>query len=1037
MGLPRDPGIDKVLILGSGPIIIGQAAEFDYSGTQACRALREEGCRVVLVNPNPASLQTTPETADRTYLEPLTLPSVRRILEVERPDGVLAGMGGQTALNLATELWDGGVLKELGLGLLGINIHAIRYAEDRELFAELLRSIGEPIPRGRACRAAEEAGGMAGAVGGLPAVVRPAYTLGGSGGGIARTHDELDRIVRIGLARSQVHQVLIEEYLGGWLEYEYEIMRDRADNCISVCNMENLDPMGVHTGESIVVAPAQTLADGEHQILRNASFRIIRALELEGGCNIQFAVHPTTREYRVIEVNPRVSRSSALASKATGYPIARLAAKIAVGLTLDEIPNPVTRSTLASFEPALDYVVTKIPRWPFDKFQTVDRRIGTSMKSTGEAMGIGRTFEESLLKAIRSSETRRQALEPLEVSDDELLEELENPTDRRLWAIAEALRRGFPVEKVGALTHWDPFFLRRVAAMVAPDYKPPVARTFKIVDTCAAEFPAQTPYYYSTADGPSDFAPLGGRKVVVVGSGPIRIGQGQEFDTVCTEGVLALREEGYRALMVNCNPETVSTDFDMSDRLYFEPLTLGDVLAIVEAERPEGIILQFGGQTSINLAVPLEKAMRGRGLETRVLGTTPDAIDLAEDRRRFSRLMEELGIKQAPYATGFSFREVREAAVAIGFPVLVRPSYVLGGRGMELVHSEEELERYITAAADISGEHPILVDKFLSHAVEVDVDALCDGTDTFIAGIQEHIEEAGVHSGDAAAVLPPQALPAAVLEEIKSVTRRITKALGVVGLVNIQMAVKEGEVYVLEANPRASRTVPFVSRATGIPLAKVATKVMLGQGLRTLGLVGEASMEGVAVKVPVFPFQKLPGVDCILGPEMKSTGEAMGIDTTLGRAYYKAMEAAGNPLPRGGGVYITVRDEDKPAVAEAARRFARVGLTVYATKGTAAFLREQGIAATTVYRISEGQYPDALGLMRRGEVKLVINTPTELTGPRRDAYMMRRLAVDLGIPFITTPQGALAAAAALEAVATGELSVVALQDRKHSSWPST
>jgi len=1061
--MPKRADLETVMVIGSGPIVIGQAAEFDYSGSQACRSLREEGLRVVLVNSNPATIQTDAGMADAVYLEPLTVEFLEKIIAKERPQGILSGMGGQTALNLSSELAERGILRTYGVELLGTKLEAIAAGEDREKFASLMRSIGEPVPRSRAVSSIEAAKAYVEEIG-FPAIVRAAYTLGGSGSGVVHNEAELERIVGLGLAYSRIKQVLVEESVLGWKEYEYEVMRDSADNCITICNMENLDPMGIHTGESIVVAPAQTLSDTDHQTLRSAALKIIRALGVEGGCNIQFAVHPKTGEYRVIEVNPRVSRSSALASKATGYPIARIAAKIAIGMTLDEIPNPVTGKTLASFEPTLDYVVTKIPRWPFDKFRTVDRCIGTSMKSTGEVMAIGRTFEESLLKAVRSLEIGKVGLEPDPRSDEEIRRDLEEPTDTRLFAIAEALRRGWGVEKVAALTAWDPFFLRKIAGLVAMEDRLRRSRptrvllaeakrmgfadahlarltrlpeervrrmrprvTYKMVDTCGGEFEARTPYFYSTVERSSEARPLRGRKVLIVGGGPIRIGQGIEFDYCCVQGIFALREEGVAAIIANNNPETVSTDFDISDRLYFEPLLLEDILNILEEEEPDGVILQFGGQTSINLAMPLAKALARRRMRTKILGTSPKDIDLAEDRRKFAALMRRLRIPQPPGSSGYSFEEVREAARRIGYPVLVRPSYVLGGRGMEIVHSEEDLEEFMETAVRVSEDHPVLVDKYLDHATEVDVDLVADGRDVFIGGIQEHIEEAGIHSGDAACVLPAQSLSPGVLRQIRTITRRIARALHVVGLMNLQLAVRNGKVYVLEANPRASRTVPYVSKAIGVSLAKAATKVMLGHSLRSLNLVEEPRITHVAVKAPVFPFQRLPGVDAILGPEMKSTGEVMGIDRTLGRAYYKAMVAAGNPLPREGSVYVTVRDEDKPALLPVSRRLAQSGLQIYATRGTAQFLREHGVDAITVYRVSENRYPDALGLMRRGEIRLVINTPTNSTGARRDGYMMRRLAVDLNIPFIPTVQAAVAAVQAIEEARSQDLDVRSLQ----------
>ena len=1059
------------MVIGSGPIIIGQAAEFDYSGSQACRSLRAEGLRVVLVNSNPATIQTDPEMADAVYVEPLTVEFLEKVIAKERPQGILSGMGGQTGLNLSSELAERGVLRKYGVELLGTRLEAIQAGEDREKFADLMRSIGEPVPRSRAVADVAAASDFATEVG-FPVIVRAAYTLGGSGSGVAHNAEELERIVGLGVAYSRIKQVLVEESVLGWKEFEYEVMRDAADNCITICNMENLDPMGVHTGESIVVAPAQTLSDADHQALRSAALRIIRALGIEGGCNIQFAVHPRTGEYRVIEVNPRVSRSSALASKATGYPIARIAAKIAIGLALDEIPNPVTGKTLASFEPTLDYVVTKIPRWPFDKFRTADRRIGTSMKSTGEVMAIGRTFEESLLKAVRSLEVGRLGLEVDPRPDAELREDLEHPTDRRLFAIAEALRRGWGMEKVAELTAWDPFFLRKIRDLVELEKRLRTSRpsrtaiatakrcglsdaelskatgwsedrvrrvrpraAYKMVDTCGGEFEAATPYFYSTYEPNTEARRIAGRKVLIVGAGPIRIGQGVEFDYCCVQGIFALRESGVAAIIANNNPETVSTDFDISDRLYFEPLLLEDVLNIIEVEKPDGVIVQFGGQTSINLAVPLQRELTRRRSRTRILGTPADFIDLAEDRRRFAALMSRLRIPQPPGASGFSFAEVREAAQTIGYPVLVRPSYVLGGRGMEIVHSEDELREFMEAATRVSRDHPVLVDKYLSHATEIDVDVVADGRDLFIGGIQEHIEEAGIHSGDAACVLPSQTLSAETLRQIRSITRRICKALHIVGLMNLQLAVKDGTVYVLEANPRASRTVPYVSKAIGVSLAKVATQVMLGVSLKSLGLGSEPRVDHVAVKAPVFPFQRLAGVDAVLGPEMKSTGEVMGMDRTLGRAYAKAMIAAGNALPTSGGVYLTIRDEDKPAILPVAARLARLGLRLYATQGTAQFLREHAVDVTTVYRISENQSPDALGLMRRGEIQLVINTPTNSSGARRDGYMMRRLAVDLNIPFIPTIQAAVAAAQAIEEMRQGDLDVRSLQSYGSSVIP--
>ncbi|MEM0343164.1 MAG: carbamoyl-phosphate synthase large subunit [Thermoplasmata archaeon] len=1051
--IPKREDLKKLMVIGSGPIIIGQAAEFDFSGSQACRALREEGYTTVLVNSNPATIQTDEETADIVYIEPLTPETVAKIVEKERVDGILSGMGGQTALNICSELAENGTLERLGVELLGSQPRAIALSEDRELFRRTMIGLGEPIPKSRTVVSVEEAKAAAKEIGGYPVLVRPAFTLGGTGGGIARNEEDLVDIVGRGLIYSRIHQVLIEESVIGWKEFEYEVMRDSKDNCIIVCNMENLDAMGIHTGESIVVAPAQTLSDEDHQQLRNASIKIIRALGIEGGANIQFAVHPQTGEYRVIEVNPRVSRSSALASKATGYPIARVAAKIAIGKTLDEIPNAITGKTCAAFEPTIDYVVMKIPRWPFDKFRTVDRRLGTQMKSTGEVMAIGRNVQEALLKAVRSLEIDRAGLEATEkLTDEEIVQELSVPTDRRLFVIAEAIRRGISLERVAELTAWDMFFLKKIKEIVdletalaehltpqllakakslgfGDEYISAVTgedeRTirsmrkssgilpvFKMVDTCAAEFEAQTPYFYSTYERECEARNSDRMKVVVVGAGPIRIGQGIEFDYCCVHGALALREMGIDAVMVNNNPETVSTDFDVSTRLYFEPITVEDVLNVIEKEQADGVILQFGGQTAINLALPLQRELKGS--KTRILGTSPDSIDLAEDRKRFSKLMEELGILQPRSGTGTSFDEVKGLAEEIGYPVLIRPSYVLGGRAMEIVYNESELETYMKSAVRVSKRRPILVDKYLTHAVEIDVDAVCDGRDVYIGGILEHIEEAGVHSGDATMVLPPQTLNERTVNEVIDITRKVALALKTVGLINLQLAYKDGRIYMLEANPRASRTVPVVSKATGVPLAKVATQVMLGKPLKELGLTGMAKCDHVAVKASVFPFLKLPGVDSILGPEMKSTGEVMGIDKSYPAAVWKALVASGQRLPRSGKVFISVADTDKQAAVDIAKRLESLGFGLYATKGTADFLRRHGLEPISVFRISEHGSPDALSLMRAGEVSMVINTPTEASGARRDGYMMRRLAVELQIPMFTTIQGARAAVLAME-----------------------
>jgi carbamoyl-phosphate synthase large subunit len=1057
--MPKRGDLKKIMVIGSGPIVIGQAAEFDFSGSQACKSLREEGYTTVLVNSNPATIQTDLEMADIVYIEPLDLETVTKVLEKEKVQGIMSGMGGQTALNLCSELAETGTLKRLGVELLGSQPKAIALSEDRELFRRTMLEIGEPIPKSKTVNSIDDAKTAVTEIGGYPVLVRPAFTLGGTGGGIAYNEEDLESIVGRGLIYSRIHQVLIEESVIGWKEFEYEVVRDRNDNCIIVCNMENLDPMGIHTGESIVVAPAQTLSDRDHQMLRLASIKVIRALGIEGGANIQFAVHPTTGEYRVIEVNPRVSRSSALASKATGYPIARVSSKIAIGKTLDEIPNAITKRTCAAFEPSIDYVVMKIPRWPFDKFRTVDRRLGTQMKSTGEVMAIGRNIEEALLKAIRSLEIDRVGLEPEKWSDDDIERELATATDIRLYVIAEALRRGMSIERVCELTAWDQFFVRKVGNIVRMEEslrddldRESLARAkglgfsdeyialvtgkdersirnlrkthgisvvYKMVDTCAAEFEAETPYFYSTVERECEARPSGNKKVVIVGSGPIRIGQGIEFDYCCVHGALALKEEGIDAVIVNNNPETVSTDFDISTRLYFEPITVEDVLNVIEKEDADGLILQFGGQTSVNLALPIQKELKGR--KTEILGTSPDSIDLAEDRKRFSKLMDELGILQPKSGTGFSFEDIRSLAQDIGYPVLIRPSYVLGGRAMEIVYSEGELETYMKSATKASKKHPILVDKYLTHAIEIDVDAVCDGTDVYIGGILEHIEEAGVHSGDATMVLPPRTLSAKTLEEIRRITRKVALALNTVGLMNLQLAFKDGKVFMIEANPRASRTVPVISKATGVPLAKVATKIMLGKSLKELGILGEARIRHFAVKASVFPFLKLPGVDSILGPEMKSTGEVMGIDESYPAAVWKALVAAGQKLPRTGKIYISVADEDKATAAELSKQLSALGFELFATKGTADSIRRLGVDVSTTYRISENRSPDALGLMRRGEVQMVINTPTEASGPRRDGYMMRRLAVELEIPFFTTMKGASAAVMAMEYASKNQL----------------
>ncbi|RLG36907.1 MAG: carbamoyl-phosphate synthase large subunit [Candidatus Alkanophagales archaeon] len=1062
--MPKDETVEKVLIIGSGPIQIGQAAEFDYSGSQACRSLREEGVKVVLVNSNPATIMTDPDMADAVYIEPLSPWVVARIIGEETPDGVIAGLGGQTALNITAELAEMGILEKYGVRVLGTPLEAIYNAEDRERFKGLMESIGEPVPRSQAVNSVEEAEEVAAELG-FPLIIRPAYTLGGTGGGVAHNIEELRAIVHRGLLASRIHQVLVEESVLGWKEFEYEVMRDRKGTCITVCNMENFDPMGIHTGESIVVTPSQTLSDEDHQMLRSAAIKIIDALKVEGGCNIQFAF--LDGRYYVIEVNPRVSRSSALASKATGYPIARVAAKIAIGLTLDEIPNKVTGKTPASFEPTIDYVVVKIPRWPFDKFKDADRTLTTFMKSTGEVMAIGRTFEEALQKAIRSLDINKD-LGYGNWSDGEIRHLLKNPTDERIFVIYKALQRGFSVEEISGLTNIDPFFIEKMKNIVEMEKllkkdlegnlrrakrlgfgderiaritgrrreeisdlrrRKGIIATFKMVDTCAAEFEAQTPYYYSTYETQCELKTSNRKKVLIIGSGPIRIGQGIEFDYCTVHAVLALKEEGIEAHIINNNPETVSTDFDTSDKLFFEPITLEEVINIIEKEKYDGVLVQFGGQTAINLALPLERELKRLRLPTKILGTPPGMIDMAEDRRKFSEFLRRLNIPQPESGYATSLEEAVREAAKIGYPVLVRPSYVLGGRAMEIVHDEAELCKYIEEAVQVSNERPVLIDKFLEGATEIDVDAVCDGDDVLIGAVMEHIEEAGVHSGDSACVIPPQSLNEQTLKTIKDYTRRIALALNTVGLLNIQMAFKDGVVYVLEVNPRASRTVPYVSKATGIPLAKLAAKVMVGRKLRELRFeeVSEREMKHVCIKEVVLPFSKFSGSDTLLGPEMKSTGEVMGVDADFGRAYFKAELAAENPLPLDGTVFISVCDRDKPEIVEVAKKFQAAGLSILATRGTAKFLERCGIKATPLKKIQEGS-PNILDVIRGGAgaggegVRLVINTPTDRKS-HRDGYQIRRLCIDFNIPYITTMQAAKAAADAIIAVRTGKIGV--------------
>ena len=1059
----------KLMVIGSGPIVIGQAAEFDFSGSQACRSLREEGYKTVLVNSNPATIQTDSETADKVYIEPMNAETVAKIIEKEGVDGVLSGMGGQTGLNICSELAEKGYLEKLHCELVGTQPDAIEKSEDRELFKEAMEAIGEPCPKSKPANSVEEALEAVEYIGRYPVLIRPAFTLGGTGGGIAYNEEELKDICARGLAYSRIHQVLIEESILGWKEIEYEVMRDSKDNCIVICNMENLDAMGIHTGESIVCAPCMTLPEEDLQRFKMASIKIIRALGIEGGCNVQFALDPVSHDYRVIEVNPRVSRSSALASKATGYPIARVTTKISVGYTLDEIPNKITGNTFAAFEPVIDYVVVKIPRWPFDKFRTVDRHLGTQMKSTGEVMAIGRTFEETILKGLRSLEIGVDGLDPVEMTDDELHDEFKHATDRRIFAMGQALRQGWSVEQIAKETSWDAFFVQKLKNIVDMEKrlrtekltddllkeakymgfgdetisrltnkdlwdifdqrdKAGIVPIYNKVDTCAGEYEAQVPYYYSTYNGKTTEAnaPKKKKRVVIIGGGPIRIGQGIEFDYCCVHGVMSLKEEGYEAIMINNNPETVSTDFDISDRLYFEPLDLEDVLNVIKAEDADGVICQYGGQTSVNLAIDVEKGLKGT--KTKILGTTPDQMDVAEDRKRFTDLMRQLGIKQPPSGTAYSFKEAAKIAGDIGYPVLVRPSYVLGGRGMEIVYSEEELKTYMETAVKVSRNHPVLIDKYLTEAIEIDVDSICDGEDVYIGGIMEHVEYAGCHSGDATMVLPPFSLPQKTIDEIVDLNTRLALALKTIGLMNLQLAYKDGEIWMIEANPRASRTVPFISKATGIPLAKIGVKVMLGKKLKDFGLKGYRSIDHYAIKASVFPFLKLPGVDSILTPEMKSTGEVMGIDADFDTACCKAFTAAGQILPTKGGVYFTVNDHDKPEAVKIAKSLKDMGFTIYATKGTATYFKEHGVDTTAVFKNDEQLKPNATSLMRDGAINLVINTPTNHSGAVRDGHRMRRLAVELEIPFLTTINGAKIAVGAIGVARKNQMGVKSMQD---------
>ena len=1050
--MPKRTDIHKILIIGSGPIVIGQACEFDYSGTQACKALRQEGYEIVLVNSNPATIMTDPETADVTYIEPLTVPTLTEIIRREKPDALLPTVGGQTALNLAIALSDAGVLQEHGVEMIGANRDAIKVAENRLLFKQAMDEAGLEMPRGGFAKSWDEAKDIVQDTG-YPAIIRPSFTLGGTGGGTAYNPEEFEEIIRGGLAASPIHEVLIEESILGWKEFELEVMRDLADNVVIICSIENFDPMGVHTGDSITVAPAQTLTDREYQTMRDLAIRVIRKVGVEtGGSNIQFGVNPENGDIRIIEMNPRVSRSSALASKATGFPIAKMAAKLAVGYTLDEIPNDITRKTPASFEPTIDYVVAKIPKWDFEKFREAEDVLGTQMKSVGEVMAIGRTFKEALFKGLRSLE----AVKPLrleDISDDELQRKLARPNSHRFSYITYALQHDWPISEIHRLSKIDEWFLdqlrqvmeiqrdiegskledisaeelrafkevalsdRRLAYLTertedeVREYRKRlgIVPVYKRVDTCGAEFESHTPYLYSTYEEEDESQPTNRRKIMILGSGPNRIGQGIEFDYCCCHASFALHEAGFETIMVNCNPETVSTDYDTSDRLYFEPLTFEDVMNIVDVEKPEGVIVQFGGQTPLNLAMRLHHA------GVRVIGTSPDSIDLAEDRKRFGALLQELGIPQPDNGMAASVEEAREVAARIGYPVLVRPSYVLGGRAMAIVYDQEQLDQYVHNAVGFTPDRPVLIDKFLEQAAEFDVDALADGTAVVIAGIQEHIEEAGIHSGDSSCVLPPVRIDPEHLETMRHYTRKLAKALSVCGLMNIQFAIKDHRVYVLEVNPRASRTVPFVSKATGVPIARIAALVMAGQKLETFNLPEELTVKRFFIKSPVFPFAKFPGVDPILSPEMHSTGEVMGIGDTFGEAYGKAMMSAGLSLPRKGKAFLSVKDSDKGTAVLLARKLNRLGFEIVATLGTAARLREVGLKVEDVFKVNEGR-PNIADHIKSGDISLVINTPLGRVS-RFDEQAIRRAALQYNVPCVTTMTGARAL---VEAIAAAE-----------------
>ena len=1070
--MPKDPSLRKILIIGSGPIVIGQGCEFDYSGVQACKALKEEGYEVVLVNSNPATIMTDPEFADRTYVEPITAEVVEKIIARERPDAVLPTLGGQTALNGAMELHRSGAFERLGTKLIGAKADAIERGEDRLIFKEIMLEIGLDVAQSGVAHNLNEAREVAAEIGRYPVIIRPAYTLGGSGGGIAYNREEFEEIVTRGLDMSPVTEVLIEESLLGWKEFEIEVMRDRADNCVVICSIENFDPMGVHTGDSITVAPIQTLTDREYQAMRDASFAVIRAIGVEtGGSNIQFAVCPKTGRMVVIEMNPRVSRSSALASKATGFPIAKIAAKLAVGYTLDELRNDITRETPASFEPTVDYCVVKVPRFTFEKFPQADPVLTTQMKSVGEAMAIGRTFKEAMQKALRSLETGRAGfgadgkdappLRPDGSLDEEMLEnKIRVPTAERIFSLRHALLAGWSVARIHEVTGIDPWFLQGLAKIVDAEKSCPadlasvpwrrmkrhgfsdrqiahltgsseaavraariaagVEPTYRLVDTCAAEFEAYTPYFYSTYGDEDETRPGQKKRVMILGGGPNRIGQGIEFDYCCVHAAFAFRDMGWETIMVNSNPETVSTDYDTSDKLYFEPLTLEDVLNIYQREKCDAVIVQFGGQTPLNLAAALE----ANGAN--IIGTSPASIEMAEDRKHFAAMLDRLGLNATQGGTATNEGEALAVAERVGYPVLVRPSFVLGGRAMEIVYSPEDLRRYIRTAVTASPDRPVLVDRFLEDATEVDVDCLSDGVDTLIGGVMEHIEEAGVHSGDSACVIPSFSLSPEVLAELKSAARAMARELKVRGLMNVQFAVKDGKVYVLEVNPRASRTVPYVSKAIGVPLAKLAAQVMAGHSLKELGCLEEVVPSHYAVKEAVFPFIKFPGIDITLGPEMRSTGEVMGLDPDLGIAYAKAQMSAQPPLPESGNVFISVKDADKDQVVPIAREFSAAGFRLHATKGTLGVLEAAGVSAELVYKLTEGR-PNLLDLIKNGEMQFIINTPHGQS-PRRDEVAIRSASVAHRIPIMTTLRAARMSARAIRALKAGGYEVKCLQE---------